>query len=674
MCDSDRHRGTPGQVEPTVQAAQGRSAQWPLALALAALVFSLVGQFYFSFLPTDFWNGVLFFTAGIAALLVLVRRTEKSAGKACLCLTYFRAVAGAVRERPIRSLLVLISGVLAYTTLRFMAKKTGNMPYWDVFALWISGMAAYTAAFAIPRPIQLRKWALAYKADIFIAGVLTAAAAALRLIALGSVPNVISGDEGRIGLLAKSALVGELNNMLATSYGHGTLYLYIMAGFLKILGVSAFSLRLPSALAGILTVPALYIFARRFFGTRVAFIAAFILAFSHIHVHFSRIIVAGSIQDALFSTIVFFLILSGMEDMSRTRWLLAGLVAGVFLYIYMGARLAVLLSFVYVLVLAATGRSNRLLVRQNLANLFIFAGALAIAAGPMGYWAIQHPDEFNARINQTGIFQSGWLEREVAATGASKTVLILRQLGQSFLTINYYPADGFYYSRYPMMDYLSGALFVLGLVYSLLHLREPKYLLLNGWFWAALLTGGALIVLPAHGAYRILMILPVACLFAAVAWDLMLKHAFPSHAAWKKEIVAVGLIAALTAALNIKAYFIDYATTCRYEDTNTRFASYMGSHLGKLGTRYTAYLLGAPRIWYGIHPSVDFLSGGNPVKNINDPLNAPPTYLPTGRPVVFYFTPEREGELRFVRECFTNGELTRIYDCGNLLLTAYQVP
>jgi 4-amino-4-deoxy-L-arabinose transferase-like glycosyltransferase len=674
MRDSDENRDVPDKATQAGQPVSGQSAQWPLAMALAALVLSLIGQFYFSFLPEDFGNGILFFVAGVAVLAVLCRKTEKPAGKGRSGLALLRLAEGMVRERPIRTLLVFLGGILSYTTLRLLEKKTGNAPYWDVFALWLMGMAAYGAAFAVPRPLDFRKWAGTFRTDILLVSALTAVAAALRLTALGSVPNVISGDEGRIGLLAESAMRGELNNMLATTYGHGTLYLYAMAGFLKILGVSAFSLRVTSALSGTLSVPALYIFARRFFGTRVAFISASILTFSHIHIHFSRIIVAGSIQDAFFSIIIFYLLLSGLESRSRNRLLLAGLVAGVFLYIYMGARLTVMLSFIFVLVLAATCGGNRRLVRQNLANLLIFAGMLAIAAAPLGHWAIHHPDEFNARINQTGIFQSGWLEREAVITGMSKAGLVFRQLGQAFLTINYYPAEGFYYSRFPMLDYLSGALFVLGLAYSLLHLREPRHLLLNGWLWAGLLVGGALIVLPAQGAYRVLMILPAVCLFAGIAWDLILKLGWPAHAASRRGMAAAGLIVALTAALNVRAYFFSYAMTCRYEDTNTRFASFMGAHLGRLGTRYTAYLLGAPRIWYGIHPSVDFLSGGNPIKDINDPLTAPPAFLTNGRPAVFYFTPEREGELRLVQQCFTGGEVTRIYDCGNLLLISYHVP
>ena len=40
-------------------------------------------------------------------------------------------------------------------------------------------------------------------------------------------------------------------------------------------------------------------------------------------------------------------------------------------------------------------------------------------------FAVLHPDEYDGRFNAVGIFQSGWLEREVQITGRSKSDLLL---------------------------------------------------------------------------------------------------------------------------------------------------------------------------------------------------------------------------------------------------------
>jgi hypothetical protein len=41
---------------------------------------------------------------------------------------------------------------------------------------------------------------------------------------------------------------------------------------------------------------------------------------------------------------------------------------------------------------------------------------------------------------------------------------------------------------------------------------------------------------------------------------------------------------------------------------------------------------------------------------------------------VFFFTPQREGELAFVQSHMPGGKVDRLYDCGTLIMTAYVVP
>ncbi|MFO7678995.1 MAG: hypothetical protein R6X34_03010, partial [Chloroflexota bacterium] len=48
----------------------------------------------------------------------------------------------------------------------------------------------------------------------------------------------------------------------------------------------------------------------------------------------------------------------------------------------------------------------------------LLAVALVVAL-PITLFSIRHPDDYMARMNQLGIFQSGWLAREVEITGRS---------------------------------------------------------------------------------------------------------------------------------------------------------------------------------------------------------------------------------------------------------------
>ncbi|NIV32591.1 MAG: hypothetical protein GWN58_25055, partial [Anaerolineae bacterium] len=61
--------------------------------------------------------------------------------------------------------------------------------------------------------------------------------------------------------------------------------------------------------------------------------------------------------------------------------------------------------------------------RRQVARLGLHVALLVVAyltvAGPMLSYAQSHPNEWNARLNQVGIIQSGWLEREPELTGNS---------------------------------------------------------------------------------------------------------------------------------------------------------------------------------------------------------------------------------------------------------------
>jgi 4-amino-4-deoxy-L-arabinose transferase-like glycosyltransferase len=643
-----------------------------LALAVVVLGLTLIGQYFFSFVRDDFAGGLLFFVGAIFLFVILIYRAEAWSFTSKTVIVMVKQLVERIRNEPLKTSLVGLSFALAYAVIRLIQKKPDTQSYWDVFALWVISFVCYGMAFIrIPR-FNLKHWMMTNRKDLVIVSILTVCAGIFRFTALGSIPNIISGDEGVLGTLSLNILEGNWHNMLATVYGNSTLYLYIIAGFIKLFGVNMMALRLGSAIAGTLAVPVLYILGRNLFSTRVGLVAAALLAVSNFHIHFSRVVVATGIQDVLFATLTFYFFLSGLLKRSTTRMVLAGLIVGLELYIYMGARLVILLLPVYIIVLLIV---NKDMVKRNWGNLLAFAGALLIISGPMLYWALAHPDEFNARANQIGIIQSGWLANEARNTGLSQLQIFLGLFKQAFLTTNYYPSVSFHYSSMPMLDYLTGGIFILGLVYSLFHLKDPRYLLLNGWFWSGVLVGGALVVIPASSAYRIMIVFPALCLFVAIGWDRLLEFANLGKVQKRiLQILPTSTFIALFALINLKTYFIDYAPTCTYEDVNTRLASYVGTYTGKLGAAYTPYLVTAPRINYGVYQSMEYLNSLRPMLEFKEPLTVPPTSLDPKSKAVFFFTPERQGELAMIQRVMPGGKVDHVYDCNVLLMTVYISP
>lgn len=118
----------------------------------------------------------------------------------------------------------------------------------------------------------------------------------LRFIFLGNIPAGLCGDEVSTGYDAFSLLhtgkdqYGNFLPAFAKSLGdyNEALYRYMAIPSVWLFGLNDFSVRLPAAVCGTLTLVPLFFLARLLYGHRVAFWSVFLLAISSWHVHFSR--------------------------------------------------------------------------------------------------------------------------------------------------------------------------------------------------------------------------------------------------------------------------------------------------------------------------------------------------------------------------------------------------
>lgn len=209
-------------------------------------------------------------------------------------------------------------------------------------------------------------------------------AAAVRLPGLDVVPNGLWCDEASTGYDAYSMLetgrdqFGEPMPLFARSFGdyNESLYRFVVIPFVAVLGLDEVAVRLPAAIAGVLTVVGLFFLARRLFGRDAALLAALLLALSPWHVHFSRIAFRGILLP-LVLTWGLHAFVSAYER--PRRLLLAGGLLALSLYTYSPARV-----FVPALVAVLAASSWRLLranPRMAAAGGAIFAvvlGALAL--------------------------------------------------------------------------------------------------------------------------------------------------------------------------------------------------------------------------------------------------------------------------------------------------------
>jgi 4-amino-4-deoxy-L-arabinose transferase-like glycosyltransferase len=174
------------------------------------------------------------------------------------------------------------------------------------------------------------------------------------------------------------------------------LYAYLTIPGIAALGPGTFTTRLPAAVAGIVTVLALYGFVRKIRGERAAVASAILLAVNPWHIYLSRYGHEASVTPA-FLTIALWLIAEGERScpVHPLRWLLAGVVLGTGLYSYPSFRLFLPVLALMAWFLGAGPRRGR--------HGVYLLGGLIVSAIPLMIAGLEHPDRLFARSSFTSL-------------------------------------------------------------------------------------------------------------------------------------------------------------------------------------------------------------------------------------------------------------------------------
>ncbi len=116
---------------------------------------------------------------------------------------------------------------------------------------------------------------------------------------------------------------------------------------------------------------------------------------------------------------------------------------------------------------------NRQIVRDNWRGIIALVVTFLLVAVPMLVWSFASPNAFNARANQLGIFQNGWLVAESVRQDLPVWTILWQQFSTAFLTFNFFHPDWFYQAAAPALGPVTGVLFIVGLLTSLFHPRDP---------------------------------------------------------------------------------------------------------------------------------------------------------------------------------------------------------
>jgi hypothetical protein len=291
---------------------------------------------------------------------------------------------------------------------------------------------------------------------------------------------------------------------------------YLFALSFHFFGVSAASMRFVTATFGVITVIFAYLLFRRWLGERMGLIAAALFAVMRYDLTFSRIAMHGVTTPA-FEVIVLYLFDRALahKKISDCAWTGLALGYGLAFYTPFRAFPLILLAFTAALALAHAWR-QRAALKQGLLSSFslqpssfaIVLLGMLIASAPVAQFALQQREVFMARTSNVSIFERRD-EKDLGKALWNNTV-------KHLLMFN---AQGDRNGRHnlpnePMLDPITGALFVLGLAYGLWRWRDPANFLMLLVFCVMNLGGILSVDFEAPQSLRSIGVMPALVYFA----------------------------------------------------------------------------------------------------------------------------------------------------------------
>jgi len=392
---------------------------------------------------------------------------------------------------------------------------------------------------------------------------------ALRLCLLEQVPPGWRDDELiNIRAISGQVLSGQFPVYFSDASGHEPLYHYLHAGILKALGFNVLGGHLLSVILGTLSIVLTYALCRRLFGRLAAVLASWSLTTSFWSLMYSRTAIRHISVLPFALAIVWLMPLfhenprireipGGDRDRKLKRWTIIGVLMGTSLYTYPAARVLPGLLLVLAIYLAIFHKALFLRHWRGI----VLALAITIAMWvPLGAAIGKGRSEAaamgigaDARLAELAV-----PVRDLLA-GDPKPLLanIWTTLGMFHRTGD--PEWLYNIPGRPLFNPLGGILVWTGVLFAILHWKEPRYFTLLAWLGLGLLPTFASI--PPSSLSHTILVQPLAAIFPALVLSNATTTAFVARRPIKVWAFPLcGTIVALSLLTNTYRDLHDYFT------------------------------------------------------------------------------------------------------------------
>ncbi|MCC6458567.1 MAG: glycosyltransferase family 39 protein [Caldilineaceae bacterium] len=468
--------------------------------------------------------------------------------------------------------------------------------------------------------------------DWWILLALTGIAIFFRFFQLGTLPPGFQFDEAFNAIDAQLVLAGDRPLFLPANAGREVLYTYWQALLIRFFGFDVYTLRLASAILGVLAIPATYLLVRGLLRHNSRIIAtgtALVLAISIWHIHFSRYGIRVISMPLIFSGAFGIFWLGAFAARRRTRLLAyigSGLLTGLSVWTHPTGRLApfVLLGFTLWLLWRYPAR-RRWGWDTPLGGLVITGMTAFLVFLPLGIEFYRHPEFFFSHASEVSVFAA-------RVSGDSPVAALLDNFLHVLGMFSFAGDLGWTHglAGRPVFDWPLALLFYLGVGLAVVRLwprrpatteNDPDQAALALFaIWAAVMLFPSILSEAAPNYSRTLPALPALFVPAGlgIAWLVNQRRPQP----WVGPVVA-SLILLYSAGQMSYDYFVRFAHSpdvyYMYDGDKLDALDYLSQYTGK----NQVYL---SQLWGDMHSTVYLLRQDLGIKSVDtaDTVVLPP--------------------------------------------------
>ena len=645
--------------EPESGSGSIQAHSWKKYLIFLPSLFAITAQI---FGEPDHRSRVLvifFYTAaaGSLVLLTLFRNWE---------LEYPDHDQGEADIFTIRWVQLLVGGGISILAFFFF---TGNLFNPINISLWMIGLGLIWWSLWIPE-----NWVGKIKAGwkrfmdggleitpwMILVGVVFLVAGFYRFYLLNQVPPEMFSDHAEKLLDVTNVQRGEYYIFFPRNTGREAIQMYLTAAMARLFGtgISFLSLKLGTCLAGLFSLPFIYLLGKEIKNKEVGLLAMFFAGIAYWPNVISRVALRFAFYPAFVAPTLFFLI----RGIKRKRWndfLFAGLFLGIGLHGYSPFRIVPLVVIVVLLIyfLHTKSKENRRMV--VIALLLVGLISLIIFL-PLGRYAMSNYDMFAYRM------QTRMTDAEHPLPGPVINIF-LSNLWKSLIMYQWENGQIWVHSipGRPALGVISAAMLSLGVV-----LLVVRYLKNRHWLDLTLLLLIPLLMLPSilsiafpdenpslnrsGGA-----IIPVFIVIAIAVENLLtnIKNGYSTRGGKWISLIVVLALAGFSLQINARLVFVDYYSQFKSRAWNT-------SEIGGVIKQFADTIGSEDHAWVVPYPHwVDTrLVGINAVGRVTDfALWQSDIHATAGAsvPKLYIFKPEDEDTAAILQDLYPDGIMER---------------